>query len=435
MDLLQQLEARRSELFEELDAIAKRGAAAGDFTPEDAERFEEARKDLDTVDVKIAALKDIEAKRASAAQTAAQIGTTTVQVVSEPEPYNPQTAREGVSFFRDVMTRGSDPNAAERLARHHRVHAEQTRDVGTGAFAGLTVPQYLTDLVAPVRRAGRPLADIANGHPLPASGMTVNISRITTGAAVATQATENSDTQETNMDDTLLTIDVRTIAGKQDVSRQAIERSEGVDSIVIQDLTLAYDAELDRQLIHADGTSGTHLGLLSTTGNIDVTYTDATPTVAELYPKFADAVQQVQAATFMGVSHFVMHPRRYWWMAKEVGTSFPFFQPVNLAQGTGGQVAGTGYGQVHVGPLGIPVVLDGNIATNLGGGTEDVVLAVTASELHLWEDGTLLLRTEDALSNQLSVRFVLYGYSAFTAGRYPNSQANITGTGLAAPTF
>jgi hypothetical protein len=36
---------------------------------------------------------------------------------------------------------------------------------------------------------------------------------------------------ETDADDTLLTVDVRTIAGQQDLSRQAIERGTGIDTI------------------------------------------------------------------------------------------------------------------------------------------------------------------------------------------------------------
>lgn len=85
----------------------------------------------------------------------------------------------------------------------------------------------------------------------------------------------------------------------------------------------------------------------------------------------------------------------------------------------------------------VGVILDANIPTNLGGGTEDAIIGVTASELHLWEDpgAPLLIRTDEALSNQLSVRFVVYGYSAFTAGRYPGAHGTIGGTGLATPTF
>jgi len=50
-------------------------------------------------------------------------------------------------------------------------------------------------------------------HPLPVEGMSLNISRITTGSSTAVQASENSAVSETNMDDTLLTIPVITVAG------------------------------------------------------------------------------------------------------------------------------------------------------------------------------------------------------------------------------
>ncbi len=92
----------------------------------------------------------------------------------------------------------------------------EARDVGTSAFAGLVVPQYLTELVAPLARSMAPTVALATRHPLPPDGMTVNISRITTGTAVAAQATENAAVQETDADDTLLTVNVRTYSGQQD---------------------------------------------------------------------------------------------------------------------------------------------------------------------------------------------------------------------------
>jgi hypothetical protein len=271
--------------------------------------------------------------------------------------------------------------------------------------------------------------------------MTVNISRVTTGATAAAQATENTQVSETDMDDTLLAVNVRTIAGQQDISRQAVERGTGIDDIAVADLIRAYNTELDRQIINTDGTNGTHLGIRSTSSIVAVTYTDATPTVAELYPKLFDLVQQIQAGVFRGVSHLVMHPRRWWKLASDVGTSFPFLQ---MAGGGGlpggGSVLGTGqYEQGLSGVLAtVGVILDGNIPVNLGGGTnEDVILGVTAAELHLWEDpaAPFLIRAEQPLANQLAIRFVLYGYSAFTAGRYPGAHGTISGTGLATPTF
>jgi HK97 family phage major capsid protein len=439
-DLLETLEARRAALFDKFDGIAARGAEAGGLSDEDAVEFDQLKDELDELDERIAGVKKVAEQRAVAAAAAASAGAASgVQVVSEPGVYTPESnRRDGVSFFRDVAQRTADPDAADRLLRHQRGAGVQARDVGTGAFAGLTVPQYLTELVAPLRRAGAPTLNLTNKHTLPGDGMTVNISRITTGTGTAAQATENAAVQETNMDDTLLTVNVRTYAGMQDVSRQAIDRSVGVDDIIIEDLTRAYLTTVNSAIINADGTSGTHLGIRSTSNIVSVTYTDASPTAAELYPKLFDLIQQIQSGVFMGIDYFLMHPRRFWWTASQVGTTFPFLQFFSNAPQVGGSVESVGYEGGASGNIGgIPVVVDANIPTNLGGGTEDLILGVTSSELHFWEDpgAPLFIRTDQAVADQLTVRFVLYGYSAFTAGRYPGAHGTIGGTGLIAPTF
>jgi hypothetical protein len=38
-------------------------------------------------------------------------------------------------------------------------------------------------------------------------------------------------------------------------------------------------------------------------------------------------------------------------------------------------------------------------------------------------------------AGSLTIKSVVYGYSAFTAGRYPGAVSKISGTGLVAPTF
>jgi len=75
-----------------------------------------------------------------------------------------------------------------------------------------------------------------------------------------------------------------------------------------------------------------------TDANLDIAYTDASPTAAELWPKLFDAIQQVQTNHFGGVSHFVMHPRRFWWLASNVGTSFPFVNLIGAGPQAGGSV-------------------------------------------------------------------------------------------------
>jgi HK97 family phage major capsid protein len=283
----------------------------------------------------------------------------------------------------------------------------------------------------------RPTADICTKRTLPADGMTVNISRITTGVTAAAQATENSAVSETNLDDTLLTVNVRTIAGQQTISRQAIDRGTGVGEVVLSDLVRAYHTNLDSQILNNDGTSGTHLGIRSTGSIVSVTYTDASPTAAEAYPKLFDLIQQVQAGVYVGLSHFIMAPRRWWWFASQVGTSFPFITPVNAGVQQGGSVTTREYGNVSGYIAGVPVVVDGNMATNLGGGTEDVILGVTDSELHLWEEAgsPMYIRAEQTNAASLGELLVVFGYSAFSAGRYPGAHGTVSGTGLAAPTF
>jgi HK97 family phage major capsid protein len=371
-----------------------------------------------------------------------------VRSLAEPAVYGPESSN---SFFRDAWQhKQGDPAARERLERHGKQNLEEMRakgvflrDVGTGAWSGLTVPQYLTDEFAPLARAGSPLLNlIANKKPLPDEGMQLNIGRLTTGGAVAAQATENSAVQETDMDDTLLQINIRTYAGQQDVSRQALERSRGVDSEVYGDLVADYFTKLDSACINADGTNGTHLGIRSTSGIVAVSYTDASPTVPELYPKVADAIRQINGGVFAKATAIVMHSRRWGWLTAALDTQS---RPLVLPNANGpfnalavGEAAG--YGQV-VGQLhGLPVITDDNIPTNLGAGTnEDVILVVSGWNLRFWfEAGDLMprqLRFEETAGAPQTVRLAVWGYSAFSAGKYPLASATIGGTGNVTPTF
>ena len=446
MDLLGKMRESRAAKKAELDAILAKE------TPEDgdAARADGLIAEIREADERIAAYQEMTEREAKAIENKVETGAEepvvrgSAVVTREERMYDVENQKRGVSFVADVVNaqlRG-DLDAAQRLQRHmaeERAEGVELRDVGTGAFTGLTVPQYLTDLVAPPKRAMRPMADLARKLALPADGMTVNISRITTGTAAAVQATENAGVQETDADDTLLTVNVRTIAGQQDISVQALQRSVGADSVIVADLQNAYHTKLDSSIINDDGTLGTHLGIRSTSSIVAVTYTDGTPTAGEAYPKLFDLISQIQSGVFGGATHLVMHPRRWNWFASQVGTSFPFLQPNNVSSvNVGGEISSNTYGGV-VGVLaGLPVVLDGNIVTNAGAGTnEDVILGVTADELFLWEQpgSPLLIRAEQTAAGNLTVKLVVYGFSAFTAGRYPGAHGVIGGTGFVTPSF
>lgn len=358
----------------------------------------------------------------------------------EPRQYAAHNDPKGAKFERDVTAAFiGDYEARDRLARHmaeERVErGEQLeRAVGTGAFAGLTVPQYLVDLYAPAAAANRPFADAIRHHELPASGMTVNLSRITTATSAALQASENAAVSETNIDDTLLTISVQTNAGQQTVSRQAIERSTGVEAIVLDDLFRRYATTLDSTLINQAANGLTNVATA-------VTYTDATPTAAELYPKILESLAGVEGSLLdqaSGETLAVMHSRRWYWMQSQVGSSWPFIGQPGLTNYQGGVNNAAKYGAGARGtlPNSTPVIVDNNISTVLGAGTEDEIYVVDPNECHLWEDSSapLFIRAEQTSAASLGVLLVVYGYFGYTFARQPHTRV-IRGTGLAAPTF
>jgi hypothetical protein len=101
----------------------------------------------------------------------------------------------------------------------------------------------------------------------------------------------------------------------------------------------------------------------------------------------------------------------------------------------------TGSGQAYYGNsgyslMGLPIVADANIRTTIAG-SEDEIYCVNANELHLWEQaGSPFALNFDATgAGSLTIKSVVYGYSAFTAGRYPGAVSVINGTGLVTPTF
>ena len=394
------------------------------------EKIEEAREAAET-------LKAVKGSRNALGVEDEDLGDKEAVVeVNEPDLY-----REGGdhSFIADAWAaRSGDFKAQERLNKHQDFEA---RDVGTGAFTGLVVPQYLVDEYAPIARAGSPFYNAVPKKDLPAFGNKIEISRITTGSAAAEQASENSAVQETNMDDTLLTVNVDTIAGQQDVSRQALERGGqpgfSLENIIFQDLVAAYYTKLDNLMINGSGSSGQPLGISQVSGINQTTYTDASPTVAELYPKLADAVQEINSNRFAPATAILMHPRRWGFLTAGVDSSnrplvLPAGNNPDNAAGVGDAAA---YGQVVGSVLGLPVITDANIRTDLGAGTEDAIYIAKVDDHILFEDNLFQLKFEETNAGSLTTKMVVYGYVAFASGRYPKGISEIVGTGLIAPTF
>lgn len=425
-------------------------------------REAKAKLDADVAgyDARIADLEAEKAADEAATRAQADVAPTNVRrpavgdgvIGREARTYNPDTDKRGGKFLRDLaLSMRGDFNASDRLRAHTReeevergeaIGALQERAAGTGAFAGLVVPQYLTDLYAPKARAMRPFADACTAYDLPESGMTVNISRITTGASVANVA-ENTGVSETNMDDTLLSLSVLIAGGQQTLSRAAIDRGTGIEGAMLDDLFRAYASNLDNQLLNLATSGFTNAVAAANT----VAYTDASPTAAEAYPKLLDAVQRIETALLdmgNGEAFLVMHPRRWAWFRSQVGASWPFLSVPGQDSRTGGTDFGAKYGSGFRGEIaGIPVIVDANVTTGAGIGTNEDEIYVGSRECILWEDpnAPMLIRAEQPAAASLGVLFVVSGYYAFTnGGRYggegdSTAIALIGGTGLVTPVF
>ena len=424
------------------DALAKAEAIVltaqtedRDLTTQEDSDIAAALDEVRSLDEQVSKHSELERRASEAAELRkekkAEEVVAPARVKSEVRTYH---AKSEASFIADAYSAqfNNDFAAQQRLAQHMNEERIERRDVTSANFAGLVVPQFLTDLAAPFARAGRVTADLARKHQLPPQGLTLSISKVTTGSATALQ-TEGSAVQETNMDDTKLDLTVKTFAGQQNVSRQSIERGTNIDSLVMADLVSSYHTVLNAAVVAE---------LLASAGQT-VTYTDATPTVPEMYPKLVDAIQKVQTTFFAGPNVIIMHPRRLGFILAAVDDQKrPLAVPVPNFNGQPAVASGNGaplYGNSGYSILGLPVYTDASVSVVEGAGTnQDTIYIGNSQELHLWEEGDgspMMLRFEQPKAAELDITMVVYGYSAFTANRYPNAWAQINGTGLVTPTF
>jgi HK97 family phage major capsid protein len=411
------------------------------------------------LEAKVAELRAEQATEDKAERDAKTVTPTTARKVdpitvgAEKRTYNAGSASEGVSFFRDAwFAERGERSAKERIERHMTeasVEGEMSQRAGTTTgFAGLVPPVYLTDQAALIARAGRPTANIVQHLQLPSTGQSIIIPRNTTGASEAIQATENLAVSNTDEVWSNLTVPVVTIAGQQDISRQSLERAEGIDQIIYNDLAAAYAVALDQQVLSGTGSAGQMLGITLTGSVGQSTAFVAAATVATFYTKLAGALNNVETGRYLAPNVIIMHPRRWNWLLSQVDSSNrPYVVP-----NTNGPFNSIGVSSAPIDVpstepvgwiLGVPVITDASVPTSVGTGPEDLVIVARKEDLLLWENGDgapFQLRFEQTTGGSLTTKLVAYNYAAFTAGRYPAAVSLVGGNsgagfGLIAPTF
>ncbi len=240
------------------------------------------------------------------------------RVTNEPLTYDGKTGR---SMLRDLYSAKYEYNmdAQERIRTHGKEMAKrglagpigpdaQERAISTtdGSGGEFVPPVWLQEEWIKLPRAARPIANTLNRQPLPPGTDTINIPKVTAGTAVAVQ-TDGGAVQSTDLTTGSVTGAVQTIAGQQDVSQQLVDLSvPGIDVVIFDDLTRAYDTQLDTKVISGTVTNAKGLDQLS--GTNSRTYTDSTPTVPEFYPKVAGSIGDVNTGIFRPPNVIAMTP-------------------------------------------------------------------------------------------------------------------------------
>lgn len=388
------------------------------------------------------------AKEARAIAEAPGIPVERARVVGHEAVYRKDEDPDGHRFLRDVAAQAIGSSVArERLERHtHQVFDERKqagrpvneRATSSANFAGFAVPEYLVDLYAPAAKAGAPLVQNMRQLELPETGMTAYISKVTTGTSAAEQTTENSSVSETDIDDTLISVPIFTCAGSQTVSRQAIERAPGSLEVTIEDLIREYWTDVDRKAISRNTTG------LDAAATAD-TYTDSTPTAGEFYSKLLGSQLAVEDALLDQSTSpddiiVLMANRRWIWLTNQMVSTWPFVGGRRAGSNGQGLLSGEGYGAGIRGylPNDQPVIVDGNIPTTLGtGSNEDVAYVFSRREAFIWldKDQPMMIKAEQPNAKKLGVDLVVYGYAATCFSRYAGAVRKVGGTGMVAPTF
>jgi HK97 family phage major capsid protein len=370
-----------------------------------------------------------------------------VSVGKEPLTYDRRN-RNGSYYFRDLMHASlqHDMGAIGRLQRHGREMLVEKRALSStdGVGGDFVPPLWMMEEWTNVIRMGRPFANSVNnaGAPPPNTD-TISIPRLLTGTATSAQA-DGGAVQNTDATTGQLAVPVKTIAGMQDLARQLIDRSQpGMDEILFQDLVADYNLRLDLQALSGSGSGANAKGILTDANTLAVTYTQATPAVGGaggFYAKVADAVQQIVTNRGLPPDTICMHPRRWGWITASSDTTNRPLVPVGMS--TDDPTVGVAGGINQLGNVGfqiqgLSVVVDANLPTNLGAGTnQDPVIVYRAQDEYLWEDGAPKTRVfEQTNSTNLQVRLQIWNYFAFTSERYSKAAAVINGTGTIAPTF
>jgi len=263
----------------------------------------------------------------------------------------------------------------------------------------------------------RATADVCRRLPFAAQTMQVNVPAFTSGSAVGIDSTQNATLTEGDPVDTLITGSVTTISAKITASRQLLDQSSPdsrIDEIINADIGEAYGAQLDSSVLAGSG-SGQMTGLLNLAGTSSVA---AGSSVAGLVDGVATGAQTILQTRYRKPNVCIMHPRRYY---STLGNAIDLQgRPLQLPTTNAAALGGTADDGVIGEWLGMKVILDVNVPTTSGNGSQDYVILGHSPDWLLYESALRFNVYRGTLAASMSVEMVGFCYAAFVV-RYPTS--------------
>lgn len=340
------------------------------------------------------------------------------------------------SFYRDMFAaKQGDARAAERLGRNQQQRsATGVTSTVAGAF---DPPAYLVDQYVKYARAGRVFADSLTREPLPTGVSSISVPTIATGTTTGIQTADLTTLSNTDLTTSVITHGISTIGGLQIVSLQALEQSPiPFDQAVTQDLAMSYAQQLDAQTFSGTDASGQLSGILHQISANTVTITKGTGAVSAgaFLGSIGHAISNLSSNRFLSPDRILMHPRRFAWLSQLVDDQH---RPLVVPSGSGPMNTVAVFDQVtaegQAGSIfGLPVLLDANVPTNLGAGTnEDTVLVYRSGDLVAYESPLQVASFASPYADQAGVLYRVMAYNSGVFVRHTSAVERIGGTALA----
>lgn len=320
------------------------------------------------------------------------------------------------SFLGDLINFRTDDAASARLSQLNAQHGlVDQRDIGLGSITN-GLPQSMLTALAEGARPGRPFLDAIGPRELPAVGSTLVPLRVSTTvtAGASLEGAAVTDTNPTVASST--PIGVVMVSARTRCSRTLFQRGgqQALELGVIGELVAAVEAEADRLAIVGTGTAPQPLGVLATAG-ISTTAVATAANWQELLTKIGAGATASSAASRLPAELVVMHSRRAAWIGSRAdGLLDPGFAAGRVLGGL------------------LRVIIDDNVPTNLGAGTnEDRIVILRRADVAFYESPmqiAVLDQTAPTAPGQVDI--CAFRFIAVDTSRRPAALSVLTGAAL-----